>query len=177
MELWDLYNKDRIKTGKTMIRGEQQPDGYYRLVIHVCIFNSKGEMLIQQRQSFKKGWSNMWDITVGGSVIAGETSSEAAEREVLEELGYNISLENIPPAITIHFEGGYDDTYLLEQDIDINSLKLQYEEVQAVKWATMEEIMQMIDEGTFIPYHKAKIELLFFLRNHKGAHTRRDEIS
>lgn len=26
MELWDLYTKDRIKTGETMVRGEAQPE-------------------------------------------------------------------------------------------------------------------------------------------------------
>lgn len=41
MELWDLYTKDRIKTNQTMIRGDKQPEGVYRLVVHVCIFNSK----------------------------------------------------------------------------------------------------------------------------------------
>ena len=30
MELFDLYTSDRIKTGKTMVRGEQTPEGFYR---------------------------------------------------------------------------------------------------------------------------------------------------
>lgn len=35
MELWDLYTKDRHKTGKTMMRGAEQPEDLYRLVVHV----------------------------------------------------------------------------------------------------------------------------------------------
>ena len=62
MELWDVYNSDRTKSGKTMVRGEKAEKDAYRLVVHACIFNTKGEMLIQQRQPFKSGWSNMWDI-------------------------------------------------------------------------------------------------------------------
>ena len=46
MELWDLYTKDREKTGKTMIRGAKMPADLYHLVVHVCIFNSSGEMLV-----------------------------------------------------------------------------------------------------------------------------------
>ena len=57
MEVWDLYNKDRIKTDSTMIRGDKVPDNYYRIVVHVCIFNDD-KMLIQQRQSFKEKWPN-----------------------------------------------------------------------------------------------------------------------
>ena len=45
---------------------------------------------------------------------------------------------------------------------------------QAVRWAALEEILEMIDDGRFIPYEKGLIELLFFQRNHRGAHTRKD---
>ena len=77
MELFDLYTRDRIRTGRTMVRGDKVPEGLYRLVVHVCIFDPEGRMLIQQRQPFKKGWSNMWDITVGGCAVAGDTSQDA----------------------------------------------------------------------------------------------------
>ena len=172
MELWDLYTQDRQPTGLTMVRGSEHPQGYYRLVVHVCIFNSKGQMLIQQRQPFKEGWPNMWDVSVGGSVVAGESSREAAEREVAEELGLKISLEGVRPAITISFKEGFDDNYVMIRDVKDEEITLQPEEVQAYKWANEAEILQMIEAGEFIPYHKGKIELLFFLRNHMGSHTK-----
>lgn len=171
MELLDLYTADRERTGRTMVRGEPTPDGLYRLVVHVCIFNPEGKMLIQQRQPFKEGWSNLWDITVGGSAISGDSSRAAAERETLEELGLSIDLAGIRPSITIHWEHGFDDYYILTQQVAPESLRLQYEEVQAVRWASLEEILGMIDEGSFIPYEKSLIQLLFFRRNHRGAHT------
>lgn len=174
MELWDLYTKDRIKTGRTMVRGEEQPDDTYRIVVHICVFNSRGEMLIQQRQPFKSGWSNMWDISVGGSAVAGETSATAAERELREELGIEICFKNILPILTLNVDGGFDDVYLVEKDVALDSLTLQYEEVQTAKWASMVEIFALLDDGAFIPYHKAFIELLFFMRNHGGTYTASD---
>ena len=171
MEIFDLYDVNRIKTGQTIVRGEKIPDGLYHIVVHVCIFNSLGQMLIQQRQPFKAGWPNMWDISVGGSAVSGDTSKTAAEREVFEEIGYKINLENHRPIITIHFDHGFDDIYTVIEDIDINALKLQPEEVQAVKWATENDIIDMINKGIFIPYHKELIKLLFFMRNHRGAFT------
>ncbi|WP_455822807.1 NUDIX hydrolase [Clostridium butyricum] len=172
MEIWDLYTKDRIKTDKTMIRGEKIIKDFFRVVVHVCIFNSQDEMLIQQRQPFKSGWPNMWDITVGGSAISGDTSQSAAEREVYEEIGYKISLDGIRPSLTINFDEGFDDMYLIKQDIDISKLSLQYEEVKKVKWASKKEILYMIDEEIFIPYYKSLIDLLFFMRYSKSSHTR-----
>ena len=125
MELWDVYDMDRNKMNRTMVRGEAFNDGDYHLVVHVCIFNSKGEMLIQQRQPFKEGWPNMWDISVGGSAIQGDSSQTAAEREVLEELGIKLDLQGVRPHFTINFDRGFDDIYLVEKDISLCQLKLE----------------------------------------------------
>ena len=174
MELFDLYTADRQKTGRTMVRGEPVPEGFYRLVIHVCIFNQEGQMLIQQRQPFKRGWSNLWDITVGGCAQAGDSSQTAAERETREELGLDLDMKDARPTLTIQFESGFDDIYVLTRNVDLSTLRLQPEEVQAVRWASKEEILQMIDDGRFIPYEKSLIELLFFRRDHRSSHTRSD---
>lgn len=170
MELWDVYNRDRTKSDKTMVRGDKFESGAYHLVVHACIFNSKGEMLIQQRQPFKSGWSNMWDITVGGSAIAGDTSQTAIEREVFEEIGLKLDLQNVRPHLTVNFDEGFDDIYLIEKEVDLNELKLQYEEVQQVKWASIDEIYQKLDEGVFIPYYKSLIKLLFDMRKQYGCY-------
>ena len=174
MELFDLYTSERERTGRTMVRGEPTPEGFYRLVVHVCIFNPEGQMLIQQRQPFKKGWSNLWDISVGGCAVAGDSSRTAAERETREELGLSIDLTGVRPTMTVNWEHGFDDYYILTRQVDPSSLHLQYEEVQRVKWAGRDEILRMIDEGLFIPYEKSLIELLFFRRNHRSSHTRSD---
>lgn len=172
MELWDIYDKDRIKTGRTMVRGSEFAPDSYHMVVHVCIFNSKGEMLIQQRQPFKEGWPNMWDITVGGSATMGDSSQDAAEREVLEEIGLKLDLQGVRPHLTINFDKGFDDIYLIEKEVDIDTLTLQESEVQRVKWATIDEIFAMLDTGVFIPYYKSLIQLLFDKRKKYGAHER-----
>lgn len=167
MELWDIYDKNRNLTGRQMHRGSEFDNGDFHLVVHVCIFNSKNQMLIQQRQPWKNGWPNMWDLTVGGSALAGETSTDAAERETLEEIGYKVDLSNERPFFTINFEYGFDDYYIIERDIDIKDLKLQYEEVKSIKWATKDEVLQLVADGKFIDYWF--IENLFDIRKHRGS--------
>lgn len=170
MELWDVYDVNRRKTGETMVRGSAYAQGAYHLVVHICIFNDKGEMLIQQRQPFKEGWSNLWDVTVGGSAVCGDDSQSAAERELAEELGLHIDLHGIRPHLSITFDHGFDDIYLIERNVDLSELKLQYEEVQNARWASMEEILSMIDNGEFIPYYPHLIRLLFEMHlRHYGA--------
>lgn len=169
MEYWDIYDRDRCKTGRTMIRGDKFQEGDYHLVVHVCIFNSKNEMLIQQRQPFKDGFPDKWDITVGGSAVAGDTSQSAAEREAFEELGLVIDLQSVRPHLTLNFQQGFDDFYLIEQEVEVTKLRLQPEEVKAAKWASKEEIFQMIEDGRFVPYHMQLIDLFFDMRHFYGS--------
>lgn len=168
MELWDIYDINRYKTNRLCIRGNEIQNGDYHLVVNVCIFNSRDEMLIQQRQSFKDGWPNKWDISAGGNALKGETSQMAAERETFEELGIQLSLKTIRPHLTLNYSEGYDDVYLCERDIDISNLSLQNKEVQGVKWASLAEILQFIEKDEFIPYYPNLIKLFFDMRNKYG---------
>lgn len=152
VELWDIYNNDREKTGLLHRRGERMKKGELHLVIHVCIINSKNQLLIQQRQPFKKGWPNMWDLTVGGSALAGDSSTQAAEREVWEEIGLKLDLSGKRPNFTVNFTDGFDDYYIIRKDLNISDLKLQKEEVQKVCWVNKEEALKLQDEGLMVPY-------------------------
>ena len=170
MEQWDIYDIDRNKTDRTMVRGDEFAEGDYHVVVHICIFNPRGEMLIQQRQPFKEGWSNMWDFSVGGSAIKGDDSQTAASRELFEELGYERNLKGIRPHFTMNFKDGFDDFYFIEDDVDISRLKLQYTEVARVKWATRDEIKQLINEKKFIPYYESLIDFIFDTYKQYGTH-------
>ena len=163
MEYWDIFDIDRLPTGKTAVRGEKMPRGEYHMVIHICIFNSKGEMLIQQRQPWKS-FGDKWDVTVGGSALKGETSRDAARRELFEELGIEHDFSSARPNMTMNFEEGFDDFYLINRDIELSSVKLQPEEVKAARWASRDEVMELIDKGEFIPFFKSFINLLFDVR-------------
>ena len=168
-ELWDIYDFKRQKTGKQLPRGERLLDGEYHMTVHACIFNAEGKMLIQKRQPFKRGWSGLWDITVGGSAVAGESSQEAIMRELREEIGLSLDLSHVRPHLTVQFEEGFDDMYLIQREVDLTTLTLEYEEVEAVRWATMDEILSMMEDGTFIPYKPHLISLFFHMKDAYGA--------
>ena len=163
MEKYDIYDINRIKTGRVNVRGSgiKLKEGEYRMVVHLCIINSKGEMLIQQRQADKAGWPNLWDVSVGGCSIAGENSRDAVTRELSEELGLKFDFENVRPKFTINFERGFDDWYVINMNVDLVNLKLQEEEVQDARFASREEIYRLIDESQFIHYHKSVIDMCF----------------
>lgn len=168
-EMIDLYNVDRELTGRQIYREEEMPPGTYRLIVHVCVFNSDNMMLIQKRADSKKLWPGYWDISVGGGVMAGETSRKAAEREVGEELGLRISFSERRPVISVNFAGGFDDFFTIEEDIDITSIRFQEDEITDIAWASYSDLEKMIDEGTFLPFDKELIRYLFAAREGKGS--------
>ena len=153
MELLDIYDKYRHKTGRTHERGNPMKDGDNHIVVHVWIVNDKGQFLIQKRQPWKIGWPNMWDGSVAGSVVSEETSKEAAIRETKEELGIDLDISKSEILFTVRFSRGFDDIWLVRQNVDNNDLKLQYEEVADAKWVSYNEIEQMVQRGEFIEYH------------------------
>lgn len=168
MEVWDIYDEERRLTGRTMKRGEPFREGDYHLVVHVCIFNDQDQLLIQKRQASKVVHPNMWDLSVAGSSQAGETSREAAEREVMEELGYRLDLSGERPFFTINYDRGFDDFYLLEREIQLEDLHMQEEEVQDLAWASREEVLDLLDRGEFIDYYF--LDLLFDMRRQRGSY-------
>lgn len=153
MEIWDVYDKYRQKTGRTHERGNIMPSGDFHIVVHVWIINDKGEFLIQKRQPWKEGWPNMWDSSVAGSAISGENSEEAAMRETKEELGIDLDIDKGEILFTIKFSRGFDDIWIVRQNVDISDLKLQYEEVADAKWVKGSEIKQLISNGEFIEHN------------------------
>ncbi len=149
MEKRDLYDENRKLTGETIYKGEIVPKGRYYITVVIFIQNSKGEFLIQKRVAKKDGkWA-----TTGGHPVSGESSKQGIITEIKEELGIAVNNENIQLFKTIKTEDDFVDLYYLKEDIDINSVKLQEEEVDKAKWASIDEINEMIRNQPFSESH------------------------
>lgn len=145
MEFVDKLNNKRQSLNKISERSEKTL-GEYRQSVHTWIMNSKGEFLIQKRTPNKRTFPNKWSQT-GGGVDEGETTLQAALRECSEELGVSIKPDNIE--LTLSFKRKYDfvDVWLVKQDFNIDELVLQEDEVSEVKWATIDEIRNLMKTG------------------------------
>lgn len=168
-ELFDVYTINREKTGITLPRGTVLGKEQYRLIAYVCIFNSRNEMLIQQKASFKNEF-NIWDFSAGGSSISGETSRDAIQRELMEELGIDYDFSQSKPQLTVYFKQCIDDIYIVRNlNIEQGDFKLQLDEVKDLQWVDEETILYLINQGRFVRYDKNYIKLLFFMnRNGEG---------
>jgi isopentenyl-diphosphate delta-isomerase len=141
-------------TGKSILKSLARKNGLMYSVIHLWIYNSKGEVLLQHRCKEKKLYPNMWDISVAGAVDSGETPTQAAIREAKEEIGLVITQDKLSEAFVYNenyvFNGNkineHAHVFLFEYNGSINSLKLQKEEVDQVKFFSQKEIKNILIE-------------------------------
>ena len=144
-ELWDIYDINKKKIGKTAERDIYQfKEGEYHIVVTGIIINSKKEILISKRAKHKK-FGLMWECS-GGSILAGETSLEGIIRELREELGIEFSKKE-----AIFLKGirrdkilpDFKDLWLFRKDIDEREITFPDGEAIDAKWVTIDEFIKM----------------------------------
>ena len=148
-EYWDLFDKNRKKLKRKAVRGEKLKFGEYHIVINAWIRNEKNEFLITRR-SETKAYPLMWECT-GGSVLYGETSEEAAIREVEEELGIHVK-DGVLIGSTIRYYPNCPDildVWLFESNKPLDEITIQEEEVADVMWASVKKIKELYNHGDF----------------------------
>lgn len=169
MEFYDIYDKYGNKTNKVVNHDYKLKDGEYRAIVHLVIFNSKNEMLIQRRGLDKIDFPNCFDITSGGGVNTNETTYVAAKRELREELGLECEFDD-RPYLRVFYKNGIDDYYILNLDIDLNKVKINNQEVLDFKWSSKEEILEKMKDKKFVSYNEGFIEFLFSLSKNRGTY-------
>lgn len=162
MELWDIYDSNKQRTGRTMKRNDScLKDDEYHLTVLGVVARPDGKYLITKRV-MSKVWAPGWWEVSGGAVQAGEESKEAVIREVLEETGLDVTDAEGGYVFTYHRENpGKGDNYFVDVyrfvlDFDETDIKLQEEETAGYKIATLEEIKALAEEGIFLHYASIK---------------------
>ena len=160
MELWDIYDINKNKTGRTMIRNDwTMAEGDYYLSVLGVIHRPDGRFLITRR-AMDKAWAPGWWALPGGGVKSGETSFEAVCREVFEETGVDVSKAEGGYRFCYHRENkGQNyivDIYRFEMDITEKDVRLQTDEDIDGKFATLDEIKKIAQEGKFLHYSSIK---------------------
>ena len=152
-EYWDIYDKNRKKTGKIVERGvyEFKP-GEYHIVVTGIILNSKNEILITKRAEHKK-FGLMWECN-GGSVLAGETSLQGVIRELKEEVG--LEFKKREAIFLKEVKGGkkypdFKDLWLFRRDVKKEEITFPDGEAIDYKWVTIDEFMKMYNNKEIVP--------------------------
>lgn len=130
--------------------------------VHMHIFNSNGEILLQKRSETKDIFPGKWDTAVGGHVISGELPDNAILREAREELG----IENIIPERYMIYK--YQDDYQSElMHVYLINLDREYKpdnnEISEIRFFKFEEILELKKNEEITP--TAFLELSHIFEN------------
>lgn len=162
MEMWDIYDVDKKKTGRLMKRNDWcLKDGEYHLTVLGVIKRPDGKFLITQRV-MTKAWAPGWWEVSGGAAQAGEESFDAVKREVYEETGIDVSDADGGYVFTYKRENpGEGDNYFVDvyrfiKDVSDEDVHIQTEEALGYRFVTKEEIENIAAKGEFLHYDSIK---------------------
>ena len=153
MEYWDVLDENGNPTGEIMKKYDEKvfERGLYHLGSDLWPINSENKILIQKRSSQKRLEPNVWAMT-GGSVIVGENSKQTIIRESKEELDIKVNCDDLKLITRFKTGNVWIDTYIIKKDYDISEMKFKEDEVSEVKWASFEEIDDLVNKGQFIKH-------------------------
>jgi len=140
-EYWDVYTKDRIKTGRRHERGISLVEGDYHIVVLVGIIDDSCRILITKRHQ-EKTWPNLWECT-GGSILMNEESLDGAVREVKEETGINLNRNDGELVFSYIGEDTIYDVWAFYKNINLNEIILQENEVIDIDFVNTDKLKNL----------------------------------
>lgn len=141
----DVYDENRLPTGRLHKRGTPWQPGEYGLVVCVWVYDGRGKVLLTRRapgKSFAGTWENS-----GGAAKAGETSRRAIARELFEETGILAEEDEFEFLDTDMDKNTIYDHYALKRQVDLKDIVLLPGETDAAQWVSFGKIRWMIHSG------------------------------
>lgn len=178
MEFIDVLDERRNKVGIVRNRELVYKNGDWHKTVHIWLINSKNELLIQKRAKDKQTFPNLWAISIAGHVISGETSIEAALREIKEEIDVDVNPNDLKLIFTIkriqEYKNGFlhvhDDVYLFKYDLDLYNTKIQKEELTDIRFINYKELEEKLinKDPSFVPFTEEHEKLFKYLKENIG---------
>jgi isopentenyldiphosphate isomerase len=129
-------------------------------VVHLHVFNSKGEVYLQRRPDWKDIQPGKWDTSVGGHIDYGEEPEQALVREVREELGIT---EFTPVRVGKYvFESKREKelVYVHRTTYD-GTVTPSAEELDGGRFWTLDEIREAIGNNILTPNFESEFQKFF----------------
>lgn len=159
-EIFPIVDMDGHVTGSAT-RGECH-SGTMLLhpVVHLHVFNSKGNIYLQKRPEWKDIQPGKWDTAVGGHIDYGETPEEALRREVREELGITDFKPKVVDKYVFQSKHERELVYVNKTTYD-GEMHPSTEELDGGRFWTMQEIREALGKGLLTPNFESEVKRCF----------------
>ncbi|MCE2963140.1 MAG: isopentenyl-diphosphate Delta-isomerase [Chitinophagales bacterium] len=144
-----LVNKNNEVLG-LMPKVEAHEKGLLHRAISILLYNSKGEMLIQQRAKTKYHWPLIWSNAVCSHPRENEDFQDAAQRRLKEELNITCSLKEVYRFI---YKAKDEQTGLIEHEYDVvyegqfdGEIPFNPNEIESIRWIALSSLSQDIED-------------------------------
>ena len=129
-------------------------------VVHLHVFNSRGEVYLQKRPKWKDIQPGKWDTSVGGHIDYGETPELALTREVREELGI---AEFTPERVGMYvFESRRErELVYVHRTVYDGEINPSKDELDGGRFWTLEEIRAAIGQQILTPNFESEFQRFF----------------
>ena len=144
MELNDVYDENRRRTGAVHQRGTPWRRGEYGLIVCVWVYDGEGKLLLTRRAP-EKSAAGTWENS-GGAAKAGETSRQAIARELWEETGIRAEEDEFEYLSSDRDDHAFLDFYCLRRQVPLEQIVLLPGETDDVQWATFAQVHGLIRE-------------------------------
>ena len=149
MELFDACDIHGNLLGFDIVRGDEIPKGVYHRIVCIYTINQEGKILLTLRHP-EKTFGNLWEITAG-SVVKGEDKHRAAQRELYEETGIDVSLSRLHWLMDHAEDYSIWSSYILFLNHE-PTIRYQDKETTSHRWISMDDLESEMNETTF-PIH------------------------
>lgn len=129
-------------------------------VVHLHVFNSRGEIYLQKRPEWKDIQPGKWDTAVGGHVDYGETPAEALQREVREELGITEFLPQFVDMYVFDSRRERELVYVHRTTYD-GPVRPSQNELDGGRFWSTAEIRAVIGQGILTPNFESEYQRCF----------------
>jgi isopentenyldiphosphate isomerase len=181
-ELFEVFDARNQPMGYVKERNLVHREGDWHRTAQVYVLNARRELLCNLRHPDKDVFASLWDVCIGGHLAPGETYPEGAVRELGEELGVPLRVDDLLFVDNVSIDGGdavkglfdreHAGVFVWQTDQNAEDFDYQREEITRLAFFPLAEVRRSLSisnpDMRFIPLRETYLRILDLVEKKVG---------